>query len=338
MDWHARLAQDAGVARLAAMSPHHAALAQTSGEFLLPVLLVIGLFVRPVALVLALAGLAAWRLDPAGQAGMLPALLGIWFFAAGAGRFSLDYVLAKGIGNSALPLAPAFTRLGMAMSAVLGPLAALAVRLGIAAMLWRAGMAEQPLLVAAAVLLALGLATRLAALPLLGVSGVATMHAMSQTHLGWVLLLCLIVAFGPGRLSLDFAIGFLLRNRLLRFAAWQNAMLAGQPHVVIVGGGFAGLAAAHGLRAAPCRVTLVDQRNYHLFQPLLYQVATAGLSPADIATPIRTHLRRQANAQVRLARVQGVRNRGQAGRDAGRRLPALRHPGAGDRRAACLFR
>src|SRR5271169_6208848 len=66
-----------------------------------------------------------------------------------------------------------------------------------------------------------------------------------------------------------------------------------RPHVVIVGGGFGGLSAAMALRNAPVRVTLIDRRNYHLFQPLLYQVATAGLSPADIASPIRAILRRQ---------------------------------------------
>ena len=60
-----------------------------------------------------------------------------------------------------------------------------------------------------------------------------------------------------------------------------------RPQVVIVGGGFAGLDAAKGLAGAPVDVTLVDRRNHHLFQPLLYQVATAGLSPADIASPIR---------------------------------------------------
>ena len=57
------------------------------------------------------------------------------------------------------------------------------------------------------------------------------------------------------------------------------------PHVVIIGGGFGGLYAARELRRAPVRVTLIDRRNYHLFFPLLYQVATAGLNPADIATP-----------------------------------------------------
>jgi NADH dehydrogenase len=76
--------------------------------------------------------------------------------------------------------------------------------------------------------------------------------------------------------------------------------------VVIVGAGFAGLSAAKRLANAPFNVTVVDRHNYHLFQPLLYQVATAGLSPADIASPIRGILRRQRNAEVLLAKVSGI--------------------------------
>src|SRR5215468_412757 len=79
-----------------------------------------------------------------------------------------------------------------------------------------------------------------------------------------------------------------------------------RPRVVIVGAGFGGLAAAKALAKAPVDVTVVDRRNHHLFQPLLYQVATAGLSPADIASPIRQILRRQENADVRLAEVRAV--------------------------------
>jgi NADH dehydrogenase len=76
--------------------------------------------------------------------------------------------------------------------------------------------------------------------------------------------------------------------------------------VVIVGGGFAGLAAARALAGAPVSVTLLDRRNHHVFQPLLYQVATASLSPADICAPIRTILRKQRNCEVVLARVTGI--------------------------------
>jgi NADH dehydrogenase len=81
---------------------------------------------------------------------------------------------------------------------------------------------------------------------------------------------------------------------------------AALPHVVIIGGGFGGLHAAKALRGARVRVTLLDRHNYHLFQPLLYQVATASLSPADVASPIRWILRHQANVSVLLAEVRGV--------------------------------
>jgi NADH dehydrogenase len=75
------------------------------------------------------------------------------------------------------------------------------------------------------------------------------------------------------------------------------------PHVVIIGGGFGGLHAAQALRRANVRITMFDRRNHHLFQPLLYQVATAGLNPADIAVPIRSILRRQRNVTVLLGEV-----------------------------------
>ncbi len=82
-------------------------------------------------------------------------------------------------------------------------------------------------------------------------------------------------------------------------------MTAGRHHVVIIGGGFGGICAARALRRAPVRVTLIDRRNHHLFQPLLYQVATGGLSPANIAVPLRALLKSQANVSVRLAEVTG---------------------------------
>src|SRR6187200_602690 len=75
--------------------------------------------------------------------------------------------------------------------------------------------------------------------------------------------------------------------------------------VVIIGGGFGGLNAAIALRKVPVEVTLIDRRNFHLFQPLLYQVATGGLSPANIAAPLRSILKRQRNARVLLAAVTG---------------------------------
>ena len=75
---------------------------------------------------------------------------------------------------------------------------------------------------------------------------------------------------------------------------------------MIVGGGFGGLNAARALARADAQVTLIDRRNHHLFQPLLYQVATAALNPADIAVPIRKILRRQPNVEVLLAEATSV--------------------------------
>ncbi len=79
-----------------------------------------------------------------------------------------------------------------------------------------------------------------------------------------------------------------------------------RPHVVILGGGFGGLYCARALADAPVRITLVDRRNHHLFQPLLYQVATAALNPADIAQPIRSILRKQPNLEVLLAEAEAI--------------------------------
>src|SRR5215467_935918 len=78
------------------------------------------------------------------------------------------------------------------------------------------------------------------------------------------------------------------------------------PHVVIVGGGFGGLAAAKALRKTPAKVILIDRTNHHLFQPLLYQVATSVLTPGQIATPIRSILRNQKNTTVIMGEVTGV--------------------------------
>ena len=82
--------------------------------------------------------------------------------------------------------------------------------------------------------------------------------------------------------------------------------MSGKSKVVIIGGGFGGLSAAQALKSAPVDVTLIDRRNYHLFQPLLYQVATGSLSPGEVAAPLRGVLGRQKNTRVLLGEVDDI--------------------------------
>jgi hypothetical protein len=106
------------------------------------------------------------------------------------------------------------------------------------------------------------------------------------------------------------------------------------PQVVIVGGGFGGLNAAKGLLRSPVEITLVDRRNFHLFQPLLYQVATGGLSPADIAAPLRAIFGRERNVRVLQAEVSNL--------DLDRRVASATTfcllPGPHDQRLSCRSR
>jgi NADH dehydrogenase/putative oxidoreductase len=151
----------------------------------------------------------------------------------------------------------------------------------------------------AALLLACGAATRIAAMGLLVLVPLSQL-APADERLYWSLLLAILVVHGAG----PYAIDAWLAGRLRRFVPPVD--LAALPHVVVVGGGFGGVATVRGLRTGPCHITMIDQRNYHLFQPLLYQVATASLSPADIATPVRSLFRTQPNVKVLLGTVTGV--------------------------------
>jgi NADH:ubiquinone reductase (H+-translocating) len=113
------------------------------------------------------------------------------------------------------------------------------------------------------------------------------------------------------------------------------------PHVIIVGGGFGGLAAARALKHTPAKIVLIDRTNHHLFQPLLYQVATTALMTGQIASPIRGILQKNKNTTVIMGEVTGVEKEKRrifidtADREGG--VSAIRLPDFGDRGKAQLF-
>jgi NADH dehydrogenase/putative oxidoreductase len=118
--------------------------------------------------------------------------------------------------------------------------------------------------------------------------------------------LLLLAIYGAGRWSLDYVINSQLRHKYPQLDGKPAFSLAGLPRVVIVGAGFGGLACAAKLARAPVQVMLVDRHNYHLFQPLLYQVATAALGQGDIAAPTRGLFRDYFNVRVLLGNVVGI--------------------------------
>jgi putative oxidoreductase len=299
-----------------------------------PVLLAAGLWVRPVALLMLMLTLLARTSGPPQDEHLFWAALFGWYVAQGAGPLSLDHLLGKGLGVSPLPLA------GRAMAAAdwfdrrIGPLYRLAVRLWLAASLtglalssatlpgmapamlpaMASAMLPRPWALFAAALLSLGLGTPLVAAGLLLAS---TSMAMAGTgHAITIyapLLLALLGVSGAGRYSLDF----LIAARVHR----PTPLADDAPHIVIVGAGFGGMACAAGLRQERARVTLIDRHNYHLFQSLLYQVATGGLSPADIATPVRGVFRDHPRLRVLCGTVSGVDVASRCITVDGRRLP-----------------
>src|SRR5215471_8657286 len=122
----------------------------------------------------------------------------------------------------------------------------------------------------------------------------------------WAHLRCFSPVIWPRRSPARHCPSMAAGQRIERRRGVMNRNDGRRPKVVIVGGGFGGLSATHALRSAAVDVTVIDRHNYHLFQPLLYQVATASLSPADIAQPIRSILKDQANARVLLGTVTGI--------------------------------
>ena len=276
-----------------------------------PVLLATGLLTRPVAFILAM-GIG---LEGGGHLTTPQIILLIWLVMGGAGPLSVDTLLRRGLAQVPIWSVRRISQLygwsdriaDIVLSFGTRVYLALAIVGGTGFAMWRAPVTGELLTapwwtVLLCWALIFGVAMRPAALLLCVVAVPIVLSGTPADPLWLMLLLLLMAAKGAGRLSFD---ALLVRwadvCRHLRDGAGEAT-----PHVVVVGGGFGGIAAVRALRSVSCRITLIDQRNHYLFQPLLYQVATAALSPADIAIPIRSVVRGQQNVAVRLGKVIGV--------------------------------
>ena len=324
MDWERALALATQEYPVSFMSPPYAAALGLAIELGGAVLLALGLMTRGAAIAVGALMLVA-------QLGYLPtdtqlftiALMG-WYALRGAGALSLDRLLARGLKGSAVPLAPQLVGAGDWLTRHAAPWYLAGLRLWLALALvvqagWLALPEPQPLLPLAsfaalpppsaalyALLMLAGLAMPLVSLlAILGLQGAMLMGHGAGLPLLAMATLGLFIAHGSGRASIDAGIAAWLQANVLRDAR-PGMVPQDWPHVVIVGGGFGGLACALALRRLPVRITLIDRQNYHLFQPLLYQIATAALSPADVAIPIRQLFRADGNVRVLLGDVDRV--------------------------------
>ena len=308
-------------------------------QMTIPILLALGLATRWAALYMLILVLVVQLNYLPLDINLYSAVLFGWLVVCGAGSLSLDHLLARGLGDTALPLATPLTRLARAITRYLRPYYQLFVRLWLALALCAvstkmslpvglvklipkdslAHFAPAPVLaLTGALLLAFGLAARpMALLLIVVVAGMHVVGAAGPADVYFVMTLALLGLYGAGPLSLDRWIAHILS----KISAEQAVAPKGAPRVVIVGAGFGGLACASRLTRAPLQVTLIDRHNYHLFQPLLYQVATASLSPADIATTVRGLFSEYLNVEVLLGDVTGVDTDRQAVLIGQRRLP-----------------
>ncbi|MBV7260160.1 FAD-dependent oxidoreductase [Erythrobacter crassostreae] len=324
-DWDTALYLAANEYPVTWMAPYDAAATGLAIELIGPILLLAGFFTRPAALAMAMLTIVSQAVYIPTTTNLMVASILIWYVVSGPAAFSLDRVLASGLKHSAMPLARPTVRLGEWMRERLAPVLMMLTRIWLAVALFAFANVFEPsiavatwlptsifsgmpgwLAVAFGVLFLVGFAASIVSYVLVFVIGFTMIAgAHPNVTLFPFLLLAIYEARGAGVLSIDAAIYAWMERNIL-FDRDYAEIPNDWPHIVVVGAGFGGLAAVERLKRLPVRITLIDKRNYHLFQPLLYQIATATLNPADIATPIRSLFRSDANVRVLKGEVRAI--------------------------------
>jgi putative oxidoreductase len=304
------------------MNPVTAAYTGAAIELIAPIFLTLGLMTRYAAIPMLILSLVI-------QFNYLPfdnqlfwAVIFGWYAIQGAGPISADNLLRRGLADSALPMAPRILRASAWVRLHLSPVFLSFVRIWMACTLLRVAAPESgtvlplstsahygtsTLALASGAFLLLGLLTRPWSLTLALVTfGSAMVDPRLTDDLYLLMIFGLLAVHGAGSFSIDALMGASLKRQFPHLCGRVPFALEGVPRVVIVGAGFGGLNCAAHLRNKRVSVTLVDRANYHLFQPLLYQVATAALNPSDIAAPVRPLFRDSFNTRVLLGTVTGV--------------------------------
>jgi putative oxidoreductase len=310
------------------LAPIVSAYLSTGADLICAILLALGFMSRYASLpLLILAAITQLRFEPFDTQLFWIALF-CWYAIHGAGPISLDHLLRRGLADSALPLIPAAIRFSKLLRATGTPLYLMTLRLWLAAALMVAASSDARLLLGESaekwlpldvamrvpmvgalmggITLMLGAGTRqVALLLLLGLFAYSVVDPRLSDSIYLLMLLAILAIHGGGVLAID-DLAKRWQSRLFSTPTPNELASGNWPRVVIVGAGFGGLRCAQGLKDASVVVTLIDRNNFHLFQPLLYQVATAGLSPGDIAVPTRQIFRDAAATNLLLSTVTGI--------------------------------
>ncbi|WP_299193060.1 FAD-dependent oxidoreductase [uncultured Erythrobacter sp.] len=324
-DWDKALYLAANEYPVGWMDPVTAAQTGLAIELIGPVLLILGFFTRPAALAMATLTIVSQAVYIPTTTNLIVSAMLIWYVFHGTGALSLDRVLASGLKASAFPLAKPTIAAWDWSREHLAPIvmAVLRIWMGVTLLVY-AQVFDPPIAVQTwlpttifegfpawlAVFWSVFFFTGFGALIVsYGLFFLIAFYMVTGAHPNVTffpfLFLALYEAKGAGLFSVDRAILAWMEKNIF-FDREYSEIPDRWPHIVVVGAGFGGLAAVEKLKRLPVRITLIDKRNYHLFQPLLYQIATATLNPSDVATPIRSLFRGDGNVRVLKGTVEAI--------------------------------